>query len=162
MQLAFKSSFLAGGLLVFAVMSFTVVKSVKAENEELSSALDTSRFEAGRLLEDAKAQLSSGDYDEAEATLTALFANQPGSPEATEGKALLARIQEEAASADQRWEAALPSIREEWTEAMAAELQAKFNEDRLKFENELEATINDAWEKAQSKVRAEWSDERQP
>lgn len=82
-------SFLVGGLLVFAVMSFTVVSSANAENEELAAALDTSRFEAERLLEDAKAQLSNRDYAEAEASLTALFANQPGSDEATEGRALL-------------------------------------------------------------------------
>ncbi|MFW6338319.1 MAG: hypothetical protein ACOC25_05280 [Alkalispirochaetaceae bacterium] len=154
-------SFVAGGLLVFAVMSFTVVKSANAENEELSQALDTSRFEAGRLLEDAKAQLSSGDYEGAEDSLTALFANQPGSPEATEGKALLARVEEEAAASDQRWEAALPSIREEWAAAMAAELRAEFDADRTKFENELEGTINKAWEKAQSDVRAAWSEEQQ-
>ena len=153
-------SFVAGALLVFAVMSFTVVRSANAENEELSQALDTSRFEAGRLLEDAKAQLSSGDYKEAEASLTALFANQPGSPEATEGKALLAMVEQEAAEADQRWEAALPSIREEWTQAMAAELRAEFEEDRAKFESDLEATINTAWEKARSDVRATWSEEQ--
>ena len=154
-------SFIAGGLLVFAVMSFTVVKSANAENAELSKALDTSRFEAGRLLEDAKAQLSSGDYKAAEASLTALFDNQPGSSEATEGKELLARVEQEAAAAEERWEAALPSIRAEWTEAMAAELRAEFDEDRAKFESELEATINNAWEKARSDVRADWSDEQQ-
>lgn len=154
-------SFIAGGLLVFAVMSFTVVKSANAKSDELSQALDTSRYEAGRLLDDAKAQLSAGDYEKAEASLEALFANQPGSPEATEGKTLLARVEEEAAAADQRWEAALPSIREEWTEAMAAELRAEFEEDRARFEGELEATINKAWEKARSDVRAAWSDEAQ-
>jgi hypothetical protein len=153
-------SFIVGGLLVFAVMSFTVVNSANAEIEELSKALDTSRFEAGRLLEDAKAQLASGDYAEAEASLTALFANQPGSPEAAEGKDLLARVKAEAAEADQRWEAALPSIRQEWTEAMAAELRAELEEDRAKFEDELEAKINVAWERARSDVRAAWSDEQ--
>lgn len=154
-------AFLVGGLLVFAVMSFTVVRSANAEKEELSSALDTSRFEAGRLLEDAKAQLASGDYDEAVATLTSLFANQPGSPEATEGKALLATVEDQSASADLRWEAALPALREQWTETMAAELRAEFEEDRVEFENELEATINEAWEKARPGVRAEWSKEQQ-
>jgi len=147
-------SFIAGGLLVFAVMSFTVVKSANAKNEELSQALDTSRYEAGRLLDDAKAQLSAGDYQKAEASLRALFANQPGSSEATEGKTLLAKVEEEAAAADQRWEAALPSIREEWTQVMSTELRAK-------FERDLEATINKAWEQARTKVRDEWSDDQQ-
>lgn len=153
-------SFIAGAVLVFAVMSFTVVRSANAENAELTKALDTSRFEAGRLLEDAKAQLSNGDYKEAEASLTALFANQPGSPEATEGKTLLARVEQEAVEADQRWEAALPSIREEWTQAMAAELRAEFEQDRAKFENDLEVTIDKAWEQARSEVRAEWTEEQ--
>ncbi len=153
-------SFLAGGLLVFAVMSFTVVKSANSENAELSKALDTSRFEAGRLLDDAKAQLSTGDYTEAEASLTTLLANQPGSPEATEGKALLARVEAESAASDQRWEAALPAIRQEWTEAMAADLRAEFDEDRAEFESELEAKINEAWEKARADVRADWSQDQ--
>lgn len=116
-------SFLAGGLIVFAVMSFTVVNSANAENAELSKALDTSQFEAGRLLDDAKAQLSTGDYTEAEASLTAL----------------LARVEQE---------------------SVAAELRAEFDEDRAKFESELEATINEAWEKALSDVRVEWSQEQ--
>lgn len=154
-------SFIAGGLLVFAVMSFTVVKSANAENDELSEALDTSRFEAGRLLDDAKAQLTSGDYVQAEASLNALLANQPGSAEATEGRTLLATVEEEAAAAEQRWEAALPSIREEWATALADELRADFEEDRAKFEEELEATINKAWDKAKADVRADWSDEQQ-
>ncbi len=154
-------AFVAGGLLVFAVMSFTVVNNIATENEELSEALDTSRFEAGRLLEAAKAQLSSGDYAAAEASLTALSENQPGTAEAAEGKALLARVQEEASSTEQRWEAALPSIREEWTSTMAAELRADFDEVRAKFENELEENIQKAWDKARADVRAAWAEEQQ-
>ena len=66
-------SFLVGGLLVFAIMSLSVVNNLKAENAELTEALDTSRYEAGRLLEDAKAQLESGDYSEAKSTFKTLF-----------------------------------------------------------------------------------------
>ena len=147
-------SFIAGGLLVFAVMSFTVVSSANAENEKLSEALDDSRFEAGRLLEDAKAQLSSGEYLEAEASLNALFANQPGSPEATEGRALLAQVEQQAAAAEEQWEEALPSIREEWSRALADELRAEFDE-------ELETTIERAWDRAREDIRAEWNAEQQ-
>lgn len=153
-------SFLVGGLLVFAVMSFTVVNNVNAENEELAEALDTSRFEAERLLEDAKAQLSNRDYAEAEASLTVLFANQPGSDEATEGRALLAQVEEQQATADSRWEAALPSIREQWTETMVAEIRAKADADRVELENELEETVNEAWDDAISEVRESWAEEQ--
>ena len=153
-------AFIVGGLLVLLVMNFTVVKKVKAENEQLTSALDTSRYEAGRLLEDAKAQLANGDYAMAEASLASLFTNQPGSAEATEGKVLLAQVEKESMAADERWEAALPSIRKEWTDTLAAELRGQIEKDRAKFENELEATINAAWAKAESKVREEWSAEQ--
>ena len=151
-------SFAVGALLVFAVMSFTVVRSANAEVDRLTQALDTSRFEAGRLLDDAKAQLSSGDYTAAEASLTALFANQPGSEEAAEGQALLTRVQNEADDAEQRWEAALPAIRQEWVDSMAADLRAEFEADRATFESDLEATINKAWDKAKAEVRADWTE----
>ncbi|MDY7028311.1 MAG: hypothetical protein SVR04_08450, partial [Spirochaetota bacterium] len=51
--------FVAGGLLVFAVMSFTVVNNAKKANVELTQTLDASRYEAGRLLADAKAQFEA-------------------------------------------------------------------------------------------------------
>ena len=154
-------SFALGGLLVFAVMSFTVVRNANTKSEELAQALDTSRFEAGRLLDDANAQLLSGDYVEAEASLTALFANQPGSPEAIEGKILLAKVEKEAMAADQRWEAALPAIRADWADAETAKLQAKFDKDQAKFESELEATVNTAWEKELPKIRVQWTEDQQ-
>lgn len=55
-------SFLAGGLLIFTIMSFSVVNKLKTQNTELAKALDTSIYEAGRLLADAKALFTAGDF----------------------------------------------------------------------------------------------------
>ncbi len=59
---------LVGGLLVFLVMTLTVVQTGKDDNAEMAIALDASRYEAGRLLDDAKAQLESKDYTAAKAS----------------------------------------------------------------------------------------------
>ena len=151
--------FLVGGLLVFAIMSFTVVSDLKAENAELTEALDISRYESDRLLEDAKAQLESGDYDDAKATLKTLFEKQPGSKEAAEGRALLLTVEDEEMAADKRWEAALPKIREEWLNNMAERLLAESDEERSELEKNLNEIITESWEDAKSKVREEWLNE---
>ncbi len=151
--------FLLGGLLVWAVMSFTVVNDLKAENAELTEALDTSRYEADRLLEDAKAQLESGDYSEAKSTLKTLFENQPGSEEAAEGRELLVTIEDEELAANKRWEAALPEIREEWFNSMAERLRTESDEERAELEKNLNEIITEEWEDAKSKVRDKWANE---
>ncbi len=148
--------FLIGGLLVFAIMSLTVVSNLKAENEELTEALDISRYEAGRLLEDAKAQFEYGDYSEAKSTLKTLFENQPGSEEAAEGRKLLVTIEDEEIAADKRWEAVLPEIREEWLNNLAERLLVESDEERVELEKSMNKIITDEWEKAKSKVREEW------
>ncbi|MCF7945157.1 MAG: hypothetical protein K9L75_06460 [Spirochaetia bacterium] len=151
--------FLLGGLLVFAIMSFTVVNDLKTDNAELTEALDTSRYEAERLLEDAKAQLESSDYSEAKATLKMLFENQPGSEEAAEGRQLLLTVEDKEMAADKRWEAALPDIREEWLNNMADRLRAESDEERAELEKNLNEIITEEWEDAKSKVRDEWANE---
>ncbi len=148
--------FIIGGLLVFAIMSFSVVNDLKAENAELTEALDISRYEADRLLEDAKAQFESGDYSEAKATLKTLFEKQPGSKEAAEGRELLLTVEDEEMAADKRWEAALPEIRKEWLNNMAERLLVESDEERAELEKNLNEIITEAWEDAKSKVREEW------
>ncbi len=151
--------FLVGALLVFAIMSFTVVKDLKAENVQLAEALDTSRYEAPRLLEDAKAQSASGDYSEAKLTLQTLIENQPGSAEASEGRELLLTIEDKEMAANSKWEAALPKIREEWFNNMSESLLAESDEERVELEKDLNKIITEAWEKAKSKVREDWAEE---
>lgn len=151
--------FLLGGLLVFAIMSFSVVNNLKAENADLVEALDISRYEADRLLEDAKAQHASGDYSKAKSTLKTLFENQPGSEEAAEGRELLLTIEDEEIAANKSWEAALPEIREEWFNSMAESLRAESDEERADLEKNLNKIITKEWEDAKSKVRKEWENE---
>ncbi len=149
-------SFLIGGLLVFAVMSFTVVGSAKKENKQLTSTLDASRYEAGRLLDDAKAQFASLNYTEAGASLKTLFTNQPGSSEAAEGKKLLVQIETAEKAANMKWENAMTEVRTKWFANRAAELREKSDKERAKLEAGLTAQIEQEWEKVKEDVRADW------
>jgi hypothetical protein len=152
--------FLAGGLLVFAVMSFTVVNSANKQNEQLTETLDTSRYEAGRLLADAEAQFENKNYIKAKESLNALFANQPGSEEAVKGEALMLTIQKAEKASNANWEAAKPAIKQEWGEDLAAEILAEADAERAKLEENMDATINEEWEEAEEKVRENWEKER--
>lgn len=155
------AALLAGGLVVFAVMSATVVSDANARNEELSEQLDSSRFEAGRLLAAAQTHLETGEYEEARESLAALFENQPGTSEATEGRALLAEVESAQSSSNTNWEEALPRIRSEWTAAFAADLRAASDAARAELEANMEETVSEAWEEAKEDVRAEWQAEQQ-
>lgn len=152
-------AFFAGALLTVAVMSFTVVNSANEEAEELRAALDTSRYEAGRLLSDAEAQFAKGDFDEARVSLETLFENQPGSAQATEGKELLASINSAQEQTDARWEAALPAIREQWKADMAAELREEADAARAEAESEMESIIEAAWDDAKDDLRENWQEQ---
>ncbi len=147
---------IVGGLLVFAIMSFTVVKTQEKENAQLVAALEVSEYEAGRLLSDAKAQVESKNYEEAKVILNKLFSKQPGSQEAVEGKALIISIDETQAIAQTMWEEALPEIKEQWYLDLAAELLAKSDKERADLETNLEKTIDQAWDKEKSKVQENW------
>lgn len=147
---------LAGGLLVFAVMSFTVVNSANKQNEQLTKTLDTSRYEAGRLLADAEAQFENRNYVKAKESLNALFANQPGSEEAAEGKALMLTVENAEKASNSSWEAAMPAIKQEWGEDLAAEMLAEADAERAELVEKMDATINNEWDKAKEKVRENW------
>jgi hypothetical protein len=151
--------FVAGGLLVFAVMSFTVVNNAKKANVELTQTLDTSRYEAGRLLADAKAQFEANNFIEARNSLTSLFNKQPGSEEAVEGKTLMVSVENAQKRADAMWEAALPGIKQQWADEFAGELRAKSDEARALLEQNMEAAINKEWEKVEPKLWEEWKEQ---
>lgn len=150
---------LIGGVLVFAIMSLTVVQTGKKDNAKLTIALDESRYEAGRLLADAKVQLENKDYTASKASLEKLFDYQPGSAEALEGKALLTSINTAEKDAATRWEAALPQVKEDWEQAMATEMRAKLAKEREEMEADLEKTLDKAWNKAKSDVRTSWEEQ---
>ena len=152
-------AFLAGGLLVFAVMSLTVVRNLRSENTELTEALDVSTYEAGRLLTAAQAQFAAGEYVKAGASLEALLENQPGSAEAEEGRTLLVAVQTAISEANARWEQELPGIRDAWSAELVEKLLADSDDAREKLESDMEATINEAWERAKADVKADWEDQ---
>lgn len=146
-------SFVAGGLLVFAVMSFTVVSGAKKQNAQLTMELDSLKYEAGKLFADAKAQLDAGDYGKAKESLTTLFSKRPGSEQSTEGKSLLAVIEKEEKAADSRWASVLPGLRKKWSAARAAELRLEADAARSQVEKGLNDKIDQEWENAKDKVR---------
>lgn len=149
-------SFVAGGLLVFAVMSFTVVSGAKKQNTQLTMELDASKYEAGRLFADSQAHLEAGDYSKAKESLTTLFEKHPGSDQSGEGKSLFAVIEKEEKAADARWESVLPGLRKKWSAARVAELRLEAETARTQLEKGLNEKVSQEWENAKSKVRQEY------
>ncbi|MDA3955697.1 hypothetical protein [Oceanispirochaeta sp.] len=149
-------SFLIGGLLIFAIMNLTVLNNAKKENAQLVKSLDISQFEASRLLADAEAQFAAGDFEDAKLTLTTLFENQPGSTEAASGHPLLTKIEAKETTLNDKWEMALPGIRNEYYKVMASELRAESEADRVEFENELENNIDKAWKEEIDTIKSDW------
>ena len=145
-------AFLLGALLIYAVMSLSIVKNVKEENE----ALKTELYDASRLLTNAKGFFENGNYGEAKKTLDTLFEKHPGASEMVEGKQLYAEIEAEQNALDKKWEAAAGTIREEWATKMAAQLRAEFEKDREKLEKNMDDVLNTEWDKMKDKIREEW------
>jgi hypothetical protein len=145
-------AFLVGALLIYAVMSLSVVKNVKAENEELKKEL----YDPSRLLTNAKGFFENRDYGDAKKTLDTLFEKHPGASEMVEGKQLYAEIEAEKNALDKKWEAAVGAIREEWATTMAAQLRAEFEKDRETLEKNMNDVLNTEWDKMKDRIREEW------
>jgi len=152
---------LAGALVTFAVLSITVISSANAEIASLTSALDTSQYEAGRLLSDGLAQYEAGDYAKAQETLGLLLTKQPGSVEAAEGKILITEVMNAASAANARWEAALPEIRAEWIVNKSVELRKDADAVRLQAENDVDENARFAWNNAIEDVHSEWESQQE-
>jgi predicted Zn-dependent protease len=149
-------AFVAGGVLVFAIMSLAVATPVKREKEALAKQLDEVQNGAARLLGEAKVLAESKSYDNALETLNTLFAKQPGSREMVEGRKLYAEIEIAVQAKEQKWEAAVGAIRAAWEKARAAELLAKAEEDKQLVKTNMADTLNTEWEKAKDQIRREW------
>lgn len=145
-------SFLLGALLIYAVMSLSVVSNVKQENEALKKEL----YDAGRLLTDAKGFFENRNYGEAMKTLDTLFEKHPGASEMAEGKQLYAEIEAKQNALNKKWEAAVGAIREEWATTMAAKLRAQFEKDRETLEKNMNDVLNTEWDKMKDRIREEW------
>jgi hypothetical protein len=149
-------SFLAGGLLVFAVLSFTVIGSAKKQITDLTSALDASQYEAGRLLAEAKNYLAEDNFAAAMSALNVLFEKQPGSAETVEGRKLALTIETAEKAANAKWEAAMPGIRKQWASDLASQLRAKMEATRVQLEKDMNDTINQEWENSIASIRKAW------
>jgi predicted Zn-dependent protease len=149
-------AFVAGGLLVFAIMSLAVVTPVRNEKEALAKQLDEVQNGAARLLAEAKVLTENKSYDSALETLTTLFEKQPGSSEVVEGRKLYTEIEISVKAKEQKWEAAVGAIRAAWEKARAAELLAKAEQDKQLAETSLAETLTTEWEKAKDQIRQDW------
>jgi len=153
-------AFLVGGLLIFLIMNFAVVSSVKNQNEELKKELEESQYGAKRLLDNAKAYFEDKEYVKAKETLDTLFEKQPGSNETAEGKKMYTEVQDmikkeqkKQEEVDRKWETAVGAIQEKWQEEKAAQL-------REQLEKEMNDTLLDKeWEKAKEEVREKWEEQ---
>jgi hypothetical protein len=150
-------SFLVGGLLVYVVLSMTVVSGFKRQNEQLTKQLDTSQYEPGRLLADAKAQYADRDFAKVMVTVTDLLDKRPGSPQVAEAKVLYQDAKLAIATDNANWEAAVGGIRDKWARDMTAQLRAKSEKSRLEMETGLDDTLNQEWDKMKEQVRVEWT-----
>jgi hypothetical protein len=149
-------AFLIGAVLIYAVMSLSVVKNVKAENAELKKEL----YDPGKLLTSAKELFGNRNYSEATKTLDTLFEKHPGASEVAEGKQLYAEVEAEQNALDKKWEAAVGAIREEWATKMAAQLRATSEKDRVTMETNMNDLLNTEWDKMKDKIREEWEKQK--
>jgi hypothetical protein len=129
---------IAGGLM-FLVMNYGVAEKLRKE-------LDSIKYEATGLLNDAKAYYENEDYYRAKETLNTLFEKRPSSTQMETAQKEL----------DTKWEAAVGGIREEWAIAMAAQLREDFRQEGEQLEKNMENLLNDEWEKMKDTIREEW------
>jgi hypothetical protein len=116
---------LAGGLAVFLIMFVALLNPANSRVADLQKQLDASAFGAGRLLDEAKAQLAGKHYKEAEQALVALDQHHPVSTEATEGRALTAHLAAAQAKDDAAWALAVVGIRGKWIAAETTRIRAE-------------------------------------
>ena len=149
-------AFVAGGLIVLAVMSLAVVAPVRSEKEALVKQLDEVQNGAARLLAEAKVLAESKSYDNALKTLNTLFEKQAGSNEVLEGRKLYADIEIVVTAKEAKWESAVGAIRMAWEKAKAAELLAKAEQDKKLVETGMAATLVKEWDQVKDQIRQDW------
>ncbi len=149
-------AFVAGGLIVFAIMSLAVVAPVRSEKEALAKQLDEVQNGAARLLAEAKVLADSKSYDSALKTLDTLFEKQPGSSQMVEGRKLYADIEIAVQAKQQKWDAAVGPIRTAWEKATATELLTKAEQDKQLVETGMAETLIREWDKVKDQIRKDW------
>jgi predicted Zn-dependent protease len=149
-------AFVAGGLIVFAIMSLAVVAPVNREKNALAKQLDEVQHGATRLLSEAKGLAESKSYDSALKTLNTLFEKQPGSSQVLEGRKLYAEVEIAVQAKEKKWEAAVGAIRAAWEKATAAELMANVERDKQLVETGMAETLAKEWDKVKDQIRQDW------
>jgi len=149
-------AFLAGGLIMFAIMSLAVVAPVRREKKALAMQLDEVQNGAARLLAEAKVLAESKSYDGALSTLNTLFEKQPGSSQVVEGRKLYAEIEIAVQAKEKKWEAAVGAIRAAWEKATAAELMANAEREKQLVETGMAETLAKEWEKVKDQIKHDW------
>jgi predicted Zn-dependent protease len=156
-------AFVAGGLIVLAIVFLAVVAPVRSEKEalakqldEMAKQLDEIQYGAIRLLAEAKVLAESESYDSALKTLNTLFEKQPGSSQVVEGRKLYAEIEITVQAKEQVWEDAVGPIRAAWEKATAAELLAKAELEKQLVETNMAETLISQWERAKDQIRLDW------
>ena len=142
------ATFIIAGGAMFLIMNYGVTQKLRNE-------LDSTKYEATRLYNEAKAYFENKDYDSAKKTLTTLFEKRPGSNEATEGKLLYTQMETTQKERDIKWNAAEEGIREEWAIAISAQWRADFLKEGEKLEENMETMLSSEWEKVKDKIREE-------
>jgi len=149
-------AFLAGALIMLAVMSVAAVKPVKSQNEALVKQLDELQNGAARLLGEAQIFVAEKKYQDAQNTLKVLFEKHATSTEAAEGKKLLADIEISVREKDRRWDAVAESVRTAWEKTKALELRAQADLSRKAVDAGMAETLASEWEKEKDRVRQQW------
>ena len=134
---------------MFLVMNYGVTEKLRKE-------LDSTKYEASGLLNDAKAYFENEDYNRAKETLNTLFEKRPGSNEAVEGKKLYTQMETVQKELDTKWEAAVWGIREEWAIAMAAQLREEYVKEGEQLEKNMDNLLNNEQENVKDTIREEW------
>ena len=149
-------AFIVGGLLLFLIMNFSVAEKLRKE-------LDESRYEAGRLLSEAKANIENKKYDRAKESLNMLTEKHPGSNEAVEGKKLYTGIetaiqtdQKMQTARDLKWGEAAGGVRKDWEAKTAADMRDKIAKEKDQLEKDMNKILAEEWEKNKDKIREEW------
>jgi hypothetical protein len=142
-------AFLLGSALALMIGYFGFIEPLKSRNNQLTTQIDEIKNGSARLLSEAKSFAKDKNYGQALNSLTTLFAEQPTSAEAVEGRKLAAEIEATVERGDMKWEAAVMNVKTAWEKTEAAQL-------RKEFEEGMPGTLSRQWEGAKDAVRKEW------
>lgn len=149
-------AFAVGGLAILVVMSLVVTAPVRSENADLTEQIDEIQHGAARLLDEANVFVQIGSYEKAKKSLDTLFEKHPASNEAADGAVLFTAIEATLRESEQKWNAAVDTVRAAWEETTAEAMRAKLERDRVLMETNMSETLTKEWEQSKATIRREW------